>query len=141
MASVCTPSRPALPDTPASGSASGAPANLGANGWDPGAGFSTLAALVTEIVATFIFVTIILCVTSPTHQTPLAGLAIGLALTAIHLCFIPVTGVSVNPARSIGPALFSGGEAIAQLWLFIVAPLIGAALAGLVTKAGIFIKD
>lgn len=123
-----------------SGSAAGAPANLAANGWDPVEGYSTLSAFIAEVVATFIFVTVILGVTSKNHETAFAGLVIGLTLTVIHLCFIPVTGTSVNPARSIGPALFSGGAAIGQLWLFILAPLIGGALAGLVAKTKILEK-
>lgn len=125
----------------ASGAASGAPANLAANGWDPINGYSTTAALITEIVATFIFVSVILGVTSEKHTTVMAGLVIGLTLTALHLCFIPVSGNSLNPARSIGPALFSGVAAIGQLWLYIVAPLIGGAAAGIVAKAGLFEKD
>jgi aquaporin Z len=67
----------------------------------------------------------------------MAGLAIGLTLTGIHLVGIDVTGVSVNPARSVGPALFVGGTALAQLWVFILAPLVGGAVAGLVYKAGL----
>jgi aquaporin Z len=125
----------------ASGSASGAPANLAANGWDPVAGYSAFSALIAEIVATFIFVTVILGVTSAKHTTMLAGLGIGLTLAALHFCFIPVSGNSLNPARSIGPALFSGGGAIAQLWLYIVAPLIGGAIAGVVAKTGMLEKD
>jgi aquaporin Z len=125
----------------ASGHAGGAPAILGANGWDPVAGYSATAAFITELIATFVFVTVILGVTNTKHTTVLAGLVIGLTLTSIHLCFIPVTGVSVNPARSIGPALFSGSAAIGQLWLFIIAPLLGGAIAGVVAKAGIFEKD
>lgn len=125
----------------ASGSVAGAPANLAATGWDPATGYSTMAALITEIVATFIFVTVILGVTNAKHTTMLAGLGIGLTLTALHLCFIPVSGNSLNPARSIGPALFSGSVAIGQLWLYIVAPLIGGALAGIVAKTGIMEKD
>ena len=83
----------------------------------------------------------ILGVTNAKHTTMLAGLGIGLTLAALHLCFIPVSGNSLNPARSIGPALFSGGAAIGQLWLYIVAPLIGGALAGIVAKTGILEKD
>ncbi|WP_028034091.1 MIP family channel protein [Chelativorans sp. J32] len=116
----------------ASGKTGGAPASLGANGWSD---YSTAAAFIGEVVATFIFVMVILGVTSERHTTVMAGLVIGLTLTAIHICFIAVTGTSVNPARSIGPALFSGGAAISQLWLFIIAPLIGGALAGLVYKS------
>jgi len=125
----------------ASGSAAGAPANLAANGWDPVAGYSTTAALVTEIVATFVFVTVILGVTNAKHTTMIAGLGIGLTLAALHVAFIPVSGNSLNPARSIGPALFSGSVAISQLWLYILAPLVGGALAGIVAKAGILEKD
>jgi aquaporin Z len=122
----------------ASGGPSGAPANLAANGWTD---YSMLSALITEIVATFIFVTVILGVTNAKHTTMLAGLGIGLTLAALHWCFIPVSGNSLNPARSIGPALFSGSAAIGQLWLYIVAPLVGGALAGIVAKTGILEKD
>jgi len=116
----------------ASGKTGGAPANFAANGWSE---YTTSAAFLGEVVATFIFVMVILGATSERHTTVMAGAVIGLTLTAIHICFIAVTGTSVNPARSIGPALFSGGAAISQLWLFIVAPLIGGALAGLVYKS------
>ncbi|MDB5660861.1 MAG: aquaporin [Cypionkella sp.] len=85
---------------------------------------------------TFIFVTVILGATGTGSTAGFAGLAIGLTLAGIHLVGINVTGVSVNPARSIGPALFAGGAALSQLWLFIVAPLAGGAAAGLVHKAG-----
>ncbi|TIP34117.1 MAG: aquaporin, partial [Mesorhizobium sp.] len=74
-------------------------------------------------------VTVILGVTNAKHTTAFAGLVIGLTLAGIHFAMIPVTGTSVNPARSIGPALFSGGAALSQLWLFIIAPLIGGAIA------------
>jgi aquaporin Z len=124
----------------ASGGAGGAPAVLAATTWDP-AKYSMTAAFITELVATFVFVTVILGVTNAKHTTVLAGLVIGLTLTALHLCFIPVSGNSLNPARSIGPALFSGGAAIGQLWLYIVAPLLGGAIAGIVAKAGIFEKE
>ena len=80
---------------------------------------------------TAVFVMVILAVTDERNEHPgLAPLTIGLTLAAIHFVAIPATGVSVNPARSIGPALFAGGDAIGQLWLFIVAPLLGAAIAG-----------
>ncbi|WP_048648987.1 MIP family channel protein [Nitratireductor soli] len=125
----------------ASGNAAGAPAVLAANGWDAANGYSMGSAFIAEAVATFIFVTVILGVTSKKHETAFAGLVIGLTLTVIHLCLIPITGTSVNPARSIGPALFSGSLAVGQLWLFILAPLVGAAAAGLVAKARIFEKD
>lgn len=108
-----------------------------ANGYgahSPG-GYSLLAALVTEVVMTFFFVIVILGVTDKRASTAFAGLAIGLALTLIHLVSIPVTNTSVNPARSIGPALFAGGWALEQLWLFIAAPVAGALLAGIVYRA------
>lgn len=110
------------------------------NGWDP-AVYGTWSAFITEVIATFVFVTVILGVTSANHTTVLAGLVIGLTLAALHFAFIPVSGNSLNPARSIGPALFSGSAALGQLWLYIVAPLIGGAIAGVVAKAGIFEKD
>ena len=112
---------------------------LGQNGWGQGYGdgYSLTAAFVFELVATFVFVTVILGATGPGSAPGFAGLAIGLTLAGIHLVGISVTGVSVNPARSIGPALFAGGTAIGQLWLFIAAPMLGAALAGALHKAGI----
>jgi aquaporin Z len=108
-----------------------------ANGYgehSPG-GYGMLAALICEIVMTFIFLIVILGATHSKAPKGFAGLAIGLALTLIHLISIPVTNTSVNPARSISQALFAGGWAIEQLWLFIVAPIIGAILAGLIYKA------
>jgi len=95
-------------------------------------GYSLVACLVAEIVLTFIFLFVILGATDERAPQGFAPLAIGLTLTLIHLISIPVTNTSVNPARSTGPALFVGGWALAQLWLFWVAPLIGAALAGFV---------
>ena len=97
-------------------------------------GYSMLAALVTEIVMTFMFLIIILGTTHSKAPKGFAGLAIGLGLTLIHLISIPVTNTSVNPARSISQAIFAGGWAVEQLWLFIVAPIVGAILAGLVYK-------
>jgi aquaporin Z len=97
-------------------------------------GYSLMAALVTEIVMTFMFLLIILGATDKRAPAGLAPIAIGLGLTLIHLISIPVTNTSVNPARSTGVALFEGGWAISQLWLFWVAPIIGAALAGVVYK-------
>ncbi len=113
--------------------------SLGENGWGPGYfGEYTLgAALVFEVVATFVFVSVILGATGPGSSAGFAGLAIGLTLTGIHLVGINVTGVSVNPARSIGPAVFVGGQALANLWVFIVAPLVGGAIAGAVYAAGL----
>ncbi len=103
-----------------------------ANGYDsysPG-GYSLGAALVAELVMTFFFLLVILGATNKRAPQAMAGLAIGLALTLIHLVTIPVTNTSVNPARSTSQAVFVGGWAIRQLWLFWVAPIIGAALAG-----------
>jgi aquaporin Z len=97
-------------------------------------GYGLLAALVIEIVLTAVFLYVILGVTDTRAPKGFAPLAIGLSLTLIHLISIPVTNTSVNPARSIGPALFAGGEAIGQLWLFIVAPVVGALIAGLTYK-------
>lgn len=108
-----------------------------ANGFgehSPG-GYSMLAALITEFVLTFFFLFVILGATHKNAVGNAAGIAIGLCLTLIHLISIPVTNTSVNPARSISQALFAeGGWAMGQLWLFIVAPIAGAALAGIVYK-------
>ena len=91
-----------------------------------------LAALVAEVVLTFFFLFIILGATDERAPAGFAPIAIGLALTLVHLIGIPVTNLSVNPARSTGPALFAGGWALSQLWLFWVAPILGGALAGVV---------
>jgi len=93
-------------------------------------GYSLLAGLLIEVVLTAVFLVVILGVTDSRAPKGFAPIAIGLALTLIHLVSIPVTNTSVNPARSIGPALFAGGDAIGQLWLFIVAPILGAIIAG-----------
>ncbi len=93
-------------------------------------GYSLLACLVTEVVLTAFFLYVILGSTDTRAPRGFAPIAIGLSLTLIHLVSIPVTNTSVNPARSIGPALFAGGDAIGQLWLFLVAPIAGAAIAG-----------
>jgi aquaporin Z len=99
-------------------------------------GYSMVAALVTEIVLTFFFLVIILGATHVNKSPPgFAPIPIGLALTLIHLIGIPVTNLSVNPARSLGPAVFVGGWAISQLWLFWVAPIFGAVVAGVVYPA------
>ena len=110
---------------------------LGQNGWGLNylGEYSLQAAFVFEAVATFLFLVTILGVTQPGAPSQFAGLAIGLTLTVIHIVGIQVTGVSVNPARSLGPAVWVGGQAISQLWLFVIAPLIGAGLAGLAFKA------
>jgi len=104
----------------------------GANGFADGA---LLPAFVAETVFTFIFLLVVLGVTSKGAENKFAGLAIGLSLVLIHIVCIPITGTSVNPARSIGPAIFQGGEALSQLWLFIVAPFLGAALAAFTWKS------
>lgn len=116
---------------------------LGQNGWGAGylGEYSMGAAFIFEVVATFIFLIVILGATGASAPTAMAGLAIGLTLVVIHLVGINVTGVSVNPARSIGPALFVGGTALSQVWLFIVAPIIGAVAAGLVFRSGLLDAD
>ncbi|OBU14958.1 aquaporin Z [Photobacterium aquimaris] len=96
--------------------------------------YSLLSSFVTEVVMTFMFLFVILGATHKLSSPQMAGLAIGLALTLIHLISIPVTNTSVNPARSTGPALFVGDWATSQLWMFWVAPLIGAVLAGVVYR-------
>ena len=104
---------------------------LGTNGWGAasdihiGAGGAFLA----EVVLTALFVFVILGVTGKLGNTATAGVVIGLSLTVVHLIGIPITGTSVNPARSLGPALIVGGTALSQVWLFIVAPLVGGAVA------------
>ena len=115
----------------AAGSAAGQFASNGYGAHSPG-GYSMLAALVCEVVMTFMFVIVILGSTDARAPAGFAPIAIGLALTLIHLISIPVTNTSVNPARSTAVAFFAGGLAVKQLWLFWVAPIIGAALAGIV---------
>jgi aquaporin Z len=104
--------------------------SLGANNY--GTSISLGGAFVLEGLLTFVFVTVILLVTGRAAAPGFAGLAIGLTLAAVHLVAIPLTGTSVNPARSLGPALFAGGEPLRHVWLFIAAPLAGAVLAALV---------
>lgn len=114
--------------------------SFAANGYgthSPG-GYSLVAAFLMELVMTFMFLIIILGATHSKAPAGFAGLAIGLGLTLIHLVSIPVTNTSVNPARSISQAIFVGDWALMQLWLFIVAPIVGAALAGIVYK---FLED
>jgi len=125
-----------------SGKAQGWTGGLGQNGWGEGylGNYSMVSAFIFEAVATFLFLVCILGVTQKGSPSQFAGLAIGGTLVAIHIVGINVTGVSVNPARSIGPALVgmtSNGKAVAQLWLFIAAPLLGAAAAGLLFKSGV----
>ncbi|MEP3847540.1 MAG: aquaporin Z [Paracoccaceae bacterium] len=116
---------------------------LGQNGWGEGylGEYGMVAAFIFEVVATFLFMVVILGATGAGAPAAMAGLAIGLTLVVIHLVGINVTGVSVNPARSIGPALFAGAGALSQLWLFIVAPIIGAVLAGILFKSGLLDAD
>jgi len=102
-------------------------------------GYSLVACLVTEVVLTFFFLMVILGSTDKRAPQGLAPIAIGLALTLIHLIGIPVTNTSVNPARSTAPALFVGGWALAQLWMFWLAPIVGAAIAGVVY--GVFAEE
>ncbi len=120
----------------ASGKPDWAMGGFAANGFgdlSPGK-YSLGACLITEVLATFFFLFIIIGTTSKGAAAGFAGIPIGLALTLIHLVTIPITNTSVNPARSTGPALFAGGAYIGQLWLFWLAPLAGAVLAGLVAR-------
>jgi len=111
---------------------------LGSNGWGEGylGGYDTSSAFVIEAVMTFLFIFVILGTTSRFGNSTMAGLAIGVTLMLIHLVTIPVTGTSVNPARSLGPAIFAGGKALAQLWLFFAAPITGAIIAAIVWRFG-----
>ena len=108
----------------------GSTANLGQNGWGPGylGEYSLQSALVFEVVMTALFVIVILGSTSEKAPAGFAGLAIGVTLAIIHIVGIQVTGVSVNPARSFGPAVLAGGQALSQLWLFFAAPAVGAVI-------------
>ena len=124
-----------------SGKAQGWTGGLGQNGWGPGylGECNVVSAFVFEVIGTFLFLLCILGVTHPLAPTGFAGLAIGLTLVVIHLVGINITGTSVNPARSIGPALIGAAtkpQAVTQLWLFIIAPLIGAGAAGFLFKEG-----
>lgn len=116
---------------------------LGQNGYGPDAfgGYTMLSAFVFEAVATFLFVVVILGSTGDKAPAGFAGLAIGLTLVVIHLVGINITGVSVNPARSFGPALFAGPVAMEQLWLFITAPILGGVIAGLLFRSGVLDAD
>lgn len=107
------------------------PTMTGSNGFADGAMWQ---AFIAETVFTCVFVLVVLGATSKWGNSTMAGLAIGLSLVLVHIVCIPITGTSVNPARSIGPALFEGGKALTQLWLFIVAPMLGAALSAGIWK-------
>jgi len=109
---------------------------LGQNGYgiaSPG-GFSLASGFIAEVIFTFIFLMVIFGATSRAAPAGFAGLAIGLSLAMIHIACIPITGTSVNPARSLGPALVAGGTALSQLWMFILAPVIGALIAAFVWR-------
>ncbi|MBE7066308.1 MAG: MIP family channel protein [Ruminococcaceae bacterium] len=110
--------------------------SLGQNGYGNASALGTemWQAFAVEVVLTFVFIFAILGVTSKIENSSVTGLVIGLTLTLVHILGIPFTGTSVNPARSFGPALLAGGEALSQVWLFIVAPLVGSALAAIVYK-------
>jgi aquaporin Z len=105
---------------------------LGQTGWSD---YGVWAAILAEFIATLLFTLVILNATSERGTTPVAGLAIGLTLAVLHLAFINVSGCSLNPARSLGPAVFVGGTAIAQLWLYLLVPTIAGAVAGWLVKA------
>ena len=109
----------------------GSNASLGANGYGElsALGSSLGQAFLAEVILTFVFIFAILGVTSKKENTAVTGLVIGLTLTLVHILGIPFTGTSVNPARSLGPALLAGGTALKQVWVFILAPLVGSALA------------
>ncbi len=109
---------------------------LGANGFGAASsiGISMIGALVTEIVLTAVFVFTVLGVTASDKTANIAGIVIGLTLAFVHIMGIPITGTSVNPARSLAPALFLGGEPLSQVWVFIVGPLVGAVIAALIYK-------
>ena len=109
---------------------------LGANGFNElsSVGLNMVGAIIVEVVLTFVFIYTILGVTSDDNKSSVAGIVIGLTLAFVHIMGIPLTGTSVNPARSLAPALFVGGEALSQVWVFILAPLVGSALAAVVFK-------
>ena len=109
---------------------------LGQNGFGAASsvGINVYGALITEIILTFVFVFTVLGVTRSEKTSVVAGIVIGLTLAFVHIMGIPLTGTSVNPARSLGPALFMGGVALQQVWVFIVAPIVGAVIAGLAHK-------
>lgn len=111
-------------------------AGLGQNGFDSHspAGYSLAACFIAEVVLTALFLFVIFGATHEKAPKGFAGIAIGFSLVLIHLVGIPITGTSVNPARSLGPAVFVGGDALSQIWLFIVAPILGAIIAALIWK-------
>lgn len=109
---------------------------LGQNGFGSASsvGLNVIGAIIVEIILTFVFVFTVLGVTKKVENGAVAGIVIGLTLAFVHIMGIPLTGTSVNPARSLAPALFIGGQALEQVWVFILAPIVGAIIAGLVYK-------
>jgi aquaporin Z len=120
-----------------------AASGLGQNGWGPSyqGGYNLTSAIVYEFFATMLFVLVFLGSTQKASPAGFAGLVIGATLIAIHLLGIHITGTSVNPARSLGPALFAGGTALSQLWMFLIIPLLGGAAAGLLFHTRILAAD
>lgn len=115
---------------------------LGQNGFGSASsvGLDVVGAILVEIILTFVFVFTVLGVTKKVENAAVAGIVIGLTLAFVHIMGIPLTGTSVNPARSLAPALFLGGQALQQVWVFILAPVVGAVIAGLVYK-GLTLED
>ena len=115
---------------------------LGQNGFGSASsvGISAIGAVIVEIILTFVFVFTVLGVTKKAENGAIAGIVIGLTLTFVHIMGIPLTGTSVNPARSLAPAIFLGGQALQQVWVFILSPIIGAVIAGLLYK-GLTLED
>ena len=115
---------------------------LGANGFGSASsvGINVVGAIIVEIILTFVFVFTVLGVTKKAENGAVAGIVIGLTLAFVHIMGIPLTGTSVNPARSLAPALFLGGQALQQVWVFILAPIVGAVIAGLLYK-GLISED
>lgn len=115
---------------------------LGQNGFGSASsvGIDVIGAIIVEIILTFVFVFTVLGVTKKTENATIAGIVIGLTLAFVHIMGIPLTGTSVNPARSLAPALFLGGQALQQVWVFILAPIVGAVIAGLLYK-GLISED
>ena len=109
---------------------------LGQNGFGSASsvGLNVIGAILVEIILTFVFVFTVLGVTKKAENSTIAGIVIGLTLAFVHIMGIPLTGTSVNPARSLAPALFMGGQALQQVWVFILAPILGAVIAGLIYK-------
>ena len=109
---------------------------LGQNGFGTASsvGLNVIGAIIVEIILTFVFVFTVLGVTKKVENGAVAGIVIGLTLAFVHIMGIPLTGTSVNPARSLAPALFMGGQALEQLWVFILSPIVGAVIAGLLYK-------